>query len=135
VRKSTLTAHPTEAKRRTVRRILRGLRRDLYLIDRSHLLRAERRNHLERMRRDLLALWLTDPISPRNPTVMEERRRTIYAVRTLWLVGPQIMRRLGSALKDSSESDALNRPLQFGNWIGGDRDGNPTVLMTFFHFR
>jgi len=121
------TAHPTEAKRRTVRRILRRLRRDLYLIDRSHLLREERSNHLERMRRDLLALWLTDPISPRNPTVMEELHRTIYAVRTLWLVGPQIMQKLRSALKDSRESDALNRPLQFGNWIGGDRDGNPSV--------
>lgn len=121
------TAHPTEAKRRTIRRVLRRLRRDLYLVDRPDQLPSEQRQRLLRMQRDLLALWSTDPVSPRKPTVMEELRRTIYAVGTLWRVGPEIMRKLRAALNEGEEREQLVRPLQFGNWIGGDRDGNPFV--------
>ncbi len=121
------TAHPTEAKRRTVRRVLRRLRQDLYLVDRPDQLPAELRQRLLRMQRDLLALWSTDPVSPRKPTVMEELRRTIYVVGTLWRVGPQIVRKLRTALSEEEGRDGLVRPLQFGNWIGGDRDGNPFV--------
>lgn len=121
------TAHPTEAKRRTIRRTLRRLRRDLFLIDRPHLLSSERQRRLRRMNRDLLALWSTDTISPRRPTVMEELRRTVFAVRTLWRVGPRIMDQLRSTLQSDDEIRALDQPLGFGNWIGGDRDGNPFV--------
>ena len=60
------TAHPTEAKRRSVRRVLRRLRRDLYSLDDTSMLRSERQQFLDRMSRDLFSLWLTDPILPRK---------------------------------------------------------------------
>ncbi|MCG8508726.1 MAG: phosphoenolpyruvate carboxylase, partial [Rhodospirillales bacterium] len=122
------TAHPTEAKRRGVRRALRRLRRDLFMIDREHLLRGERHRLLRRMRRDMARLWYTDPVSARKPTVIEELERTLFAVHTLWRVGPNVIRRLRDAFEEEPDlAAAICRPLHFGNWIGGDRDGNPFV--------
>jgi len=123
-----LTAHPTEAKRRNVRRALRRLRQDLYHIDRPDLLPRERRDRLTRMQRDLSSLWYSDPISPRKPTVMEELGRTLFAVRTIWRIGPQVMQALREAFAGFGELPRDGTPpLRFGNWIGGDRDGNPYV--------
>jgi len=146
-----LTAHPTEAKRRSVRRALRRLRRDLYLLDRPDLMPDQRRRRLERMQRDLATLWYTEPVSPRKPTVLEELGRTLFAVRTLWRVGPRVMQSMREAFGQTFD-EALNGaqteqadrdrpgesgrdqppwdgrgPLRFGSWIGGDRDGNPFV--------
>lgn len=123
-----LTAHPTEAKRRSVRRALRRLRRDLVALDRPNMPRPQRRAQLDRMKRDLAALWYTDPVRARKPEVMEELRRTMFAVRTMWRVVPRLMTQLRQAFPESTETlrshDAM---LSFGNWVGGDRDGNPLV--------
>lgn len=123
-----LTAHPTEAKRRTERRILRRLHRDLETIDRGNMGRRERANLLGRMRRNLIGLWYVDPLRPRRPTVLEELERNLFAVHTLWQVTPRVFRHFNEAL-EGSEVDpiGLASSLRFGNWIGGDRDGNPNV--------
>jgi len=123
-----LTAHPTEAKRTSVRHALRRLRRDLRRLDRAGPHRRERADVLDRMSRDLASLWYTDPISARKPTVDEELGRTLFAVRTLWRVAPRVHRRAREAFPQ--HADALTGRgslLRFGNWIGGDRDGNPFV--------
>ncbi len=83
-----LTAHPTEAKRVTVRRVLRSLRRQLRRLDRCPASRSRRRPILARIQRDLTALWYADPLRPRRPTVLEELQRGLYAMRTLWRVVP-----------------------------------------------
>lgn len=122
-----LTAHPTEAKRRGARRALRRLRRDLALLERAGLSRTRRGERLDRMRRDLASLWYTDPVSPRKPSVMEELDRTLFAVDRMWRVGPRIMNRLRNAFPEHIATLNTAPPLRFGNWIGGDRDGNPFV--------
>lgn len=123
-----LTAHPTEAKRRSSRRAIRRLRRDLVALDKPDLLPDERRRRLVRMQRDLDSLWYTDPVSPRKPSVMEELRRTLYATRTMWRVTPHIMTQMREAFDRRDRWRDPARPvLRFGNWIGGDRDGNPLV--------
>ena len=123
-----LTAHPTEAKRRDVRQALGRLRRDLHRLDEANLSRAERQEALNRMQRDLALLWLSDPISPRKPTVLEELNRTLFAVRTLWNVVPRVAEDLGQAFAlPSADGNRVSNWLRFGNWIGGDRDGNPYV--------
>ena len=123
------TAHPTEAKRRTVRNALRRLRRDLIDLDRRDLVPRERRRLVRRIQTDLASLWETDPIRPRRPTVIEEVRRGRYVAEELWDVVPAIYRTFRLALQRAYPGHDL-RPgtfLRFGSWIGGDRDGNPYV--------
>lgn len=122
-----LTAHPTEAKRRTIRRILRRLRADLIRLDHTHLLPHERREHIERMNRDLASLWYTDPLSARKPTVMDELKRTLFAVRAMWRAAPQLIEGFRKATTNHEALSTPRKALAFGNWVGGDRDGNPFV--------
>lgn len=121
-----LTAHPTEAKLVTVRRLLRSLRGDLHRLEGRPPRGARRRRTLSRLRRDLTALWYTDPLRPRRPSVLEELGRGLYAMRTLWRVVPV----LAEDLRQAAELRPPARPasaIRFGDWIGADRDGNPLV--------
>jgi phosphoenolpyruvate carboxylase len=125
----TFTAHPTEAKRRTTRRILRQLRTSLTAINRNDLLPRERESFLEAIMAGLTLLWQVDPMRPQPPTVMQEVERGLFFFDGLWEIIPQIMDDLRSALAVSypGHSFRISPFLRFGSWIGGDRDGNPFV--------
>jgi phosphoenolpyruvate carboxylase len=123
------TAHPTEAKRRTTRRLIRSLRESLQALHSTDLLEHERERHIERMRCDLTILSQIDLLRPQRPTVMQEVARGLFFIEELWRVVPRIDRELRAAA-----AEVLHRPeeplrpfLRFGSWIGGDRDGNPFV--------
>jgi len=122
------TAHPTEAKRRTVRAKLRKIRNLLSDHD-TKPLPAERERTRELMQTELAKLWQTDVIRPRRPTVMQEVVRGLSIKQNLWDVLPQIMRELRTSLAEAFPEEALRiRPcVTFGSWIGGDRDGHPHV--------
>lgn len=123
------TAHPTEAKRRTVRHILRRLRSALSELDRADLLPREQERVMQQIRNELASLWQIDTLRPRRPTVIEEIRRGIYSSQSPWEVVPWIYRDLRHALKRTYPGHDFRIPtfLIFGSWIGGDRDGNPYV--------
>ncbi|MEX1015646.1 MAG: phosphoenolpyruvate carboxylase [Phycisphaeraceae bacterium] len=123
------TAHPTEAKRRTVRNTLNRLRDDLVELDRTDLLPREREALLSRIRADLDCLWETDTLRPRKPTVLEEVERSIFVADSVWRIGPRLYRAMRDALARAYPDHAFRLPvfLHFGTWIGGDRDGNPFV--------
>lgn len=125
----TFTAHPTEAKRRTTRRILRQLRTSLTAINRNDLLPRERESFLEAIMAGLTLLWQVDPMRPQAPTVMQEVERGLFFFDGLWEIIPQIMGDLRSALAASYPGHLFRVSpfLRFGSWIGGDRDGNPFV--------
>lgn len=116
------TAHPTEAKRRAVRLHLQRLRRWLQRGDRGHRVDASVREIIE-------TLWHTDLLRPRKPTVMEEVARGLATVRKLWNVIPRLHRELSNSLRRHYPDQEFRLPpfLQFGTWMGGDRDGNPFV--------
>ncbi len=124
-----LTAHPTEAKRRTVRNKLRRLRRTLAALDQPELLPAERQRLIEELRSLLVAMWQGDLLRPTRPTVLDEVERGVFVLSELWEVVPHLYRDLREAVARAypAESMALRRFLSFGSWIGGDRDGNPFV--------
>ncbi len=124
-----LTAHPTEAKRSTVRNTLSRLRQDLIELERPDLLPRERERLVARMQADLACLWETEPLHPRRPTVLEEVRRSLYAVDSLWQITPWLYRAMRTGLAQHWPGYAFRLPtfLRFGSWIGGDRDGNPNV--------
>ncbi|MBS2036700.1 phosphoenolpyruvate carboxylase [bacterium] len=116
------TAHPTEAKRRAVRLHLQRLRRWLQRGDSGQKVDDSIREIIE-------TLWHTDLLRPRKPTVLEEVARGLATVRKLWNVIPRLHRELMSALARYYPETTFQLPafLQFGTWMGGDRDGNPFV--------
>jgi phosphoenolpyruvate carboxylase len=125
-----LTAHPTQAARRTLlekhRRIARGLARR----DQPELLPAEQEEVVEELRREILAIWCTDELRRRRPTPVDEARAGLVLFdQVLWDALPAHVRALDRALRaatgDGLPLDAA--PVRFGSWMGGDRDGNPNV--------
>lgn len=123
------TAHPTEAKRRTVRQILARLRGDLMNLQSPDNLPRERERLFARIRADLACLYETESFRPTKPTVLDEVGRGLATARTAWQIAPQLYRDARTALRNAYPHDPLTvRPfVRFGSWIGGDRDGNPFV--------
>jgi phosphoenolpyruvate carboxylase len=123
------TAHPTEAKRRSVREKVRDLRGHLYDLDDPGLLPRERQRLEALIRADLTGLWMTDFVRFRRPSVLEELDRSLFFAGNLWTAAPRLFRELRGALAASYPVHSFRIPplVRFGTWIGGDRDGNPFV--------
>lgn len=122
------TAHPTDAKRRSVRSKLRIIRRLLEAHDTQS--QPEDRDRTERsMRGEIAKLWETDLIRPWRPSVMQEVARGLSIKPVLWEEVPRVADELGQAIAENYDgSVSLHRPVvTFGSWIGGDRDGHPGV--------
>ncbi len=122
------TAHPTEAKRRSVRSKLRKIRQLLNEADASQL-PAEYVRTEQLIRAELAKLWQTDVIRPWRPSVMNEVERGLSIKPVLWDIIPKILRDLRVALQQTYPDHGLRvHPcVTFGSWIGGDRDGHPYV--------
>jgi len=123
------TAHPSEAKRRSIRSKLRRMRQCLEDLDRADLLPRERVGVLSRLRADLTVLWQTEFLRPMRPSVLEEVERGLSIMPRLWEVVPEIYLslRLALAREFPDHEFTLPRFLRFGSWMGGDRDGHPGV--------
>ncbi|HET7771396.1 MAG TPA: phosphoenolpyruvate carboxylase [Chloroflexota bacterium] len=125
------TAHPTEARRRTVLDKLRRLSELVGELDDPRLTPQEGARINRLLQEQIASLWLTGEVRQRGLSVLDEVRNGLYYFeQTLWHVAPELERELDDALAhhyaDAAERD--RRPfLRFGSWIGGDRDGNPNV--------
>ncbi len=137
--KPVFTAHPTEAKRRTILLKLLDLTRLLRELDTNVLLPSEERDNWNQIREIVVSLWQSDVNRDRRPDVLDEVREGLYFFdTTLFDLLPEIYSELGHALErefpdsifgedDEAGSDRLPTFLRYGSWIGGDRDGNPFV--------
>jgi phosphoenolpyruvate carboxylase len=123
------TAHPSEAKRRSIRAKLRRMRQSLQELDRSDHLPREQERLKRSLRTELTILWQTDFLRPSRPTVMQEVERGLSIAPRLWEVIPRVYSALRRALKSEFPDTRFDIPvfLRFGSWMGGDRDGNPFV--------
>ena len=123
------TAHPSEAKRRSIRAKLRRMRKSLEEFDSDHLLPRERARHAADMRSELMLLWQTEFLRPTRPTVLDEVDRGLSIMPRLWEAVPQVHAALRRALAEYYPGHQFAVPvfLSFGSWMGGDRDGNPFV--------
>jgi len=123
------TAHPTEAKRRSVRRKLKNIGACLAGLDHIDLLPRQRGELESTIRSELLSLWTTDPHRPERPTVLEEVDRSLFLFDTLWEVAPRLYGEARDILERHYPDFRFDVPafVHFGTWIGGDRDGNPNV--------
>ncbi len=123
------TAHPTEAKRRTLRSSMRDLQDSLDQLTKIDLLPREKIKIDQQVLGELTSIWQTDSHRPERPTVSEEVSRSRFVLSTLWNVVPRLYTELEGALEKfyPRETFLMPRFLHFGSWIGGDRDGNPFV--------
>ncbi|MCC6167171.1 MAG: phosphoenolpyruvate carboxylase [Caldilineaceae bacterium] len=124
------TAHPTEAKRRTLLFKLKTISTILRELDSMDLLQVEREQKEVQLRENIVLLWQTDEMRDRPPTVMDEVRQTLYFFEeTLFDLVPSIYREMERALVDAYPGETFTVPtfLRYGSWVGGDRDGNPFV--------
>ena len=124
-----LTAHPTEARRRTT---VSKLARIFALL--RELDERPSQAKQDQLRRQIAAavqeMWGSDELRAVTTTVLDEvRAGLIYFTSTLAEVVPEVYRDLEAAIRQTFPDTDLPVPplLSFGSWIGGDRDGNPNV--------
>jgi len=125
-----ITAHPTEAMRRTVLDIHQRIAERVMELDNPYLTEEDRNRLREEILAEVHTLWQTSELRHRKPTVMDEVQNGLYYVdETLFDVLPDIHGELEKCLRQEYPNHAWQVPtfLRFGSWIGGDRDGNPSV--------
>lgn len=123
------TAHPTEAKRKSLRSKLRTIRELLARIEAPGLLPSELELLNAELRGELIKLWQTDFVRPSRPTVSLEVHRGLSFQPVLWATVPKVFRELREATAENFPDAHVDIPrvLSFGSWMGGDRDGHPFV--------
>jgi len=115
------TAHPTEAARRSV---LSKMTTIAQLLE-----QPDSPTKSERLAETIDLLWQTDELRLGRPEPLDEAVNSIYYLdELLQETVPEVLasfanevRRLGVELSPDA------KPLSFGTWIGGDRDGNPNI--------
>lgn len=149
-----LTAHPTEARRRTVLIALRRIDRLLHRLADPDLAPDEDRDTRRRLREEITLLWRTADLRAASVSPLDEVRTALaFFDETLFTVVPRVYRDVDAALDEldgPTEGAAVatgpdarpeatdagrtgTRPprmtpfLAWDSWIGGDRDGNPSV--------
>jgi phosphoenolpyruvate carboxylase len=125
-----LTAHPTEAKRRTVLDHLLRIDTALTELNRSERTFLERDGMIEDIKRSLEILWQTSEVRQRKMNVMDEVEQTIfYFKRTILRLVPAVHEKLRQEFGQVFPGQTLVQPpsVRFGSWVGADRDGNPFV--------
>ena len=125
-----MTAHPTEATRRSVLEIHKRIASEMMKLDDPTLTFREREALRHKLLNEVLILWQTDELRDRKPTVIDEVDNGLfYFNETLFDVIPDVYMELERCLEKYYPNQSWHVPpfLRFGSWIGGDRDGNPSV--------
>ena len=119
-----LTAHPTEAKRRSVINHILRISNTLESLDGSYGPHAERA-----VDPWIEALWLTDEVRERAVTPEVEIENTlVYLEGTIYELAGVFWEKFREETRRSVSTLGLPPPfLRFGSWVGTDRDGNPAV--------
>jgi phosphoenolpyruvate carboxylase len=125
-----MTAHPTEMMRRTLQCKYNAIAGALAALDRGDATPLEREALMAALSREITAAWETEEVRRERPSPLDEVRAAFTVFEhTLWNAIPEYLRSLDRTLKQVSGSGLpLDvSPIRFGSWIGGDRDGNPSI--------
>lgn len=115
------TAHPTEAARKSV---LNKMGQVAELLDDPH-----NPSQNERLAETIDLLWQTDELRLDRPEPLDEAMNALYYLDDLFRATvPEVLDEFSKEIKRIGvDLPVTARPLSFGSWIGGDRDGNPNV--------
>ena len=125
-----LTAHPTESTRRTLLS-LQARVADLLLA--RELAAAQERGPIEdALEGEVELLWLTAEVRQDRPSVMDEVSTSLWYLETRLLEASAraqdvLVRAFEAEFGAAPDAVQLATPVRIGNWVGGDRDGNPFV--------
>ena len=128
------TAHPTESKRLVIMNLLRRIFVTSERLDAPKRSLNQYENTVRDLKTQIQTLWKTEEVRSVRPEVRNEIRQGLhYFKRSLFDAIPETFRRLYAGIHriygDHPDYNGIQIPalLQFGSWIGGDRDGNPFV--------
>jgi len=125
-----LTAHPTQALRRSQLKKNSAIRNSLTVLHDVKLSKHDKTECLETIQGNIEAMFRTDELSRKKPWPQDEMRHGLsYFQESIFHGAPRFLRRLDTALASIGQPALpLDRSVfQFGSWMGGDRDGNPFV--------
>ncbi len=126
------TAHPTEVARRTVLMTRRRIAQHLEDLDRLPLPETDAAKLEELISAEITSLWQTDEVRLKKPGVIDEVRMGLdYYPMTLLQTLPKLyagfVESFQAVYGRKLRPHELAEVLHFGSWIGGDRDGNPSL--------
>lgn len=127
-----LTAHPTEAKRQTVRERHREIYDLMQERENTSFTERERERGRRFLEARLETLWRTGEIHVNRPSITQELENALFYLREVF---PEAVSRAHTHLREAwqaaglraTDLDTLPPMIRFGTWIGGDRDGHPGV--------
>ena len=125
-----MTAHPTEARRRTTVEKLARIFARLRDLDERPPVPGDETAVQRALAGTIQELWGSDEVRAASPTPLDEvHAGLVYFASTLHRVVPELYRELEAAVEAAYPGEQIRVPplLTFGSWMGGDRDGNPNV--------
>ncbi len=133
--KPVFTAHPTESRRRTVMHHQREVFKIIDHLTDPRLSQFDRDDLVDALQLQIETLWMTNEVRASKPTVVDEIKMGLhYFQRSLFEAIKVEYRYLERAIINTYGEDDNGNPvisipsfIEFGSWIGGDRDGNPFV--------
>ncbi len=125
----TLTAHPTEARRRSILYIQNAIAENLSLLGLTELSGFEMSSIINNIYKSIVLLLHTDDVRSSKITVQDEVKNGLFFfISTIWELIPDIVTELDLVFEQVyGQRLLLEHPIRYRNWIGGDRDGNPKV--------
>ncbi|WP_323173478.1 phosphoenolpyruvate carboxylase [Natrialba sp. PRR66] len=125
----TFTAHPTEARRKTVKSKLREISTHLETLDEQLLTDKEQEQVWRDIDAEVTSLWQTPQVRNRQPEPEDEARNVQwYLENTLFDVVDEVYDELADAIDAEVDGDLeIPKLFEFRSWAGSDRDGNPYV--------
>ena len=125
-----LTAHPTEVKRRT---LIQKYHKITEILEERELLKnypSKQKLLDKKLFDEFTIIWNTDDLKRFKPSPFDEARWGLAIIEdSLWDTIPKVYRRLNSIFVQNMGKGLPKNfnPIEFGSWMGGDRDGNPNV--------
>lgn len=125
-----LTAHPTEANRRTFIQKYDAMAEGLARLDREQPLSHAYEDTEGKLQRLISEAWHTNAIRSERPTSVDEAKWGFAVIEnSLWGALPEFLHNFDRELEQATGKRLpwYAAPIRFASWMGGDRDGNPNV--------